>query len=139
MKPVKKKLKNRLSCLFMTAALLTGMTGPQPPARAAAEVTLKIMEGETGHAINRTMHTNEVRSGWTIELNHDRTVKKAEWKTSDPSVMTVSGTNSGATVTTHKEGTAVLTLTVRTDQDETVTDECLISSMTRLEAAKRCD
>lgn len=133
----KRRQKQSLLCLVMTAALLAGMTGPQPPARAAAEVTLKIMEGETGHAINRTMHTDEVRSGWTIELNHDRTVKKAEWKTSDPSVMTVSGTNSGATVTTHKEGTAVLTLTVRTNQDETVTDECLISSMTRLEASRQ--
>ena len=142
MKQVKKQRKKRRQkqsflCLILTAALLTGITGPRPPARAAAEVTMKIMEGETGHAINRNLHTGEVRTGWTIQLSHDRTVKKAEWNTSDPSVMTVNGDNSGATVTAHKEGTAVLTLTVQTNRDETVTDECLISSMTRLETSRQ--
>ena len=133
----KQRRKQSFLCLILTAAVLTGITGPQTPARAAAEVTLKIMEGETGHAINRNLHTGEVRTGWTIQLSHDRTVKKAEWKTSDPAVMTVDGDSSGATVTAHKEGTAVLTLTVRTDKDETVTDDCLISSMTRLETSRQ--
>ncbi len=75
-KKQRKKRRQKRSFLFLilTAALLTGITGPRPPARAAAEVTLKIMEGETGHAINRNLHTAEVRTGWTIQLSHDRTV-----------------------------------------------------------------
>lgn len=70
----KQRRKQSFLCLILTAAVLTGITGPQTPARAAAEVTLKIMEGETGHAINRNLHTGEVRTGWTIQLSHDRTV-----------------------------------------------------------------
>ena len=119
-------------CICLAAALVSGTAGPRPPVQAAAATGVQIMEGETGHAINRTMRTGEVREGWTIRLDHGRTVQKAEWTTSDPSVMTVDGDRNGATVTAHREGTAVLTLTVRTDGDETVTDECLISSMTRL-------
>ena len=131
------KKKRGRGCIYLIAALLLQMVGPQLSARAAADVTVHIMQGELGQAINRTMRSGEERSGWEIELNQGRTVKRAVWKSSDASVMTVDGNNSGATVKTHKEGTAVLSLTVVTDQDETVEDECLISSVTTLDTSRQ--
>lgn len=124
-------MKKKWLIFGMIAALLAQMTGPKQ--------TAYIMQGELGRAINRTMRSGEERSGWEIELNQGRTVKKATWRSSDTSIMTVDGNNSGATVKTYKEGTAVLYLTVVTDQNETLTDDCLISSVTRLDASHQAE
>lgn len=132
-------MKKKWFVYCMVAVLLVQMTGPGQMVKAAADLTAYIMQGELGRAINRTMRSGEERSGWEIELNQGRAVKKATWSSSDPSIMTVDGNNSGATVKTYKEGTAVLYLTVVTDQDETLTDECLISSVTRLDASHQAE
>ncbi len=132
-------MKKKWLIFGMIAALLAQMTGPKQTVEAAAELTAYIMHGELGRAINRTMRSGEERSGWEIELNQGRTVKKATWRSSDTSIMTVDGNNSGATVKTYKEGTAVLYLTVVTDQNETLTDDCLISSVTRLDASHQAE
>lgn len=47
--------------------------------------------------------------------------------------MTVEGNGIEATVTAHKEGTAKLLLTVVTNKDETVKNDCIISVVTKLE------
>ncbi|MCH5265227.1 MAG: Ig-like domain-containing protein [Lachnospiraceae bacterium] len=110
---------------------------PTPSSQAATEVTVYITEGILNHAVNRTMSVGETRAGWGIELNKNRKVKSAVWGTSNTEIATVTGNNSGAVVTAHKEGTAKLKLTVVTDENETVSTECLISSVTVIEADKQ--
>ena len=115
-----------LLAFFFSVSLLC------PEAHAAVEVKVYITEGTLNHAINRTMSVGETRTGWGIELNEGRKVKSAVWQSTDTGVATVVGGAAGATVTAHKEGTARLRLTVVTDKNETVSTDCLISSVTVL-------
>ena len=66
-------------------------------------------------------------------------MQSATWTSSEMGVMTVDGNKDGATVKTHKEGTAVLSLTVVTDKGETVSDQCLISSVTILDSSSQVE
>lgn len=126
-----KKLKRGVA-LFLILALGIPLSCGKEAVKAAEKVEVYITEGALNHALNRTMTVGETREGWKIELTKDRTVKEAVWTSSDTTVAEVSGTKTGAVVTTHKEGTAVITLKVVTNKKETVTNECLISSITSL-------
>lgn len=132
---MKNKRWNAVLLLFM---FLIGMF-PIMPIQAAetTEVKVFITEGTLGHALNRSMTVGETRAGWGIELNKKRTVKSAVWSSSDTSILTVEGNNQEATVTTHKEGTAKILLTVVTNEDETVKHDCIVSSITNLSETEK--
>ncbi len=132
-------MKNtRWKSVFLSFALIICIF-PMMPTRAAetTEVKVFITEGTLGHALNRSMKVGEVRAGWGIELNKKRTVKSAVWSSSDTSILTVEGNNQEATVTTHKEGTAKIFLTVVTNENETVKHDCIVSSITNLSETEK--
>lgn len=131
------KRYRKILCVTLIFSVIFGMAGQQDYVKAAVNATAQITEGALGHAINRTMYAGEERKGWKIGLNQGRKAESATWTSSNTGVMTVDGDESGATVKTFKEGTAVLTLTVVTDKGETVSDQCLISSVTTLEASRQ--
>ena len=131
------KRYREIMCVILMISVLFGVTGRKEHVKAAENVTVQITEGTLGHAINRTMAVGEERTGWKIGLNQGRKVGSATWTSSDLSVMTVDGREDGATVKTYKEGTAVLTLTVVTDKGETVSDQCLVSSVTTLDSSSQ--
>lgn len=135
---MKNMKKMRWKSALLSFALIIGMF-PMMPIRAAdtTEVKVFITEGTLGHALNRSMTVGEVRKGWGIELNKKRTVKSAVWSSSDTSILTVEGNNQEATVTTHKEGTAKILLTVDTNENETVKHDCIVSSITNLSETER--
>lgn len=131
------KRYREIVCVILMLSILFGVAGRQDHVKAAENVIVQITEGTLGHAINRTMSVGEERTGWKIGLNQGRKVGSATWTSSDLGVMTVDGSKEGATVKTYKEGTAVLTLTVVTDQGETVSDQCLVSSVTTLDSSSQ--
>lgn len=135
---MKNMKKMRWRSVLLSFALIIGMF-PMMPIRAAdtTEVKVFITEGTLGHALNRSMTVGEVRAGWGIELNKKRTVKSAVWSSSDTSILTVEGDDQEATVTTHKEGTAKILLTVVTNENETVTHDCIVSSITNLSETEK--
>lgn len=124
--------KKIISVVFILT-LLCGTFYQPYGAYADTALTVYITEGTLNHALNRTMKVGEMRSGWKIELNKKRTVKSATWRSTDTSVITIEGNSSNATVTAHKEGTAKLILTVVTNRDEIVSNDCIISVITPLE------
>lgn len=136
---MKSTIRKSVSYLVLIALLLgTGQTIPKAvKADTAVTVHITQQEGNLNHAEHRTMTVGETREGWEIELNKDRTVKSASWSTSDTSVATVTGNQSSATVAAHKEGTAVLKLTVTTNKGEKVSNECLLSVVTKLSSDKQ--
>lgn len=132
MKPVWKKL----ICYVIIISFVTGIGQYTPDViKADTGVTVFIVqkEGTLNRAEHRTMTVGEIRAGWEIELNKERTVKSALWSTTDTSVATVAGNESSATVTAHKEGTCKLKLSVTTNKGETVSNECILSVVTKLE------
>lgn len=136
MKPIWK----RIICYVMTVLFVTGI-GQYTPNAIKADAGVKVYivqkEGTLNHAEHRTMTVGETRSGWEIELNKGRTVKTASWNTTDISVATVSGDGSSAIVTAHKEGTCKLMLSVTTNEGENVSNECILSVVTKLETDKQ--
>lgn len=131
------KRHKTILCICLIASVFLGMTGGRDYAKAATELSGYITEGELGRASYRSMRVGEERDGWGIGFNQSRTVKSATWSSSDTTVMTVNGNNSGATLKAHREGTAVLSLTIVTNKNETITDECLISSITTLASSSQ--
>lgn len=125
--------QKRVVILLWILGLLCSAYGRKDLTHAATQTKVYITEGTLNHALNRTMNVGEKRSGWEIELNNKRTVKSAKWTSEDTSIMTVEGNEKGAVVTAHKEGAAKLFLTVVTNKDETVKNDCLISVVTKLE------
>lgn len=125
--------RKREAVLLCILALLFCVYGSKDIIYAETQTKVYITEGTLNHALNRTMSVGEMRSGWKIELNNKRTVKSARWTSTNPSIMTVEGNETGATVTAQKEGTAKLILTVVTNKDETVKNDCIISVVTKLE------
>lgn len=136
MKPIWK----RVMCYVIIVSFVMGIGQYTPDViKADTGVTVFIVqkEGTLNHADHRTMTVGEKRAGWEIELNKDRTVKSASWSTTDTSVATVAGNASSATVTAHKEGTCKLKLSVTTNKGETVSNECILSVVTKLETNKQ--
>lgn len=135
-----KSLWKRVICYIIILSFVIGI-GAYTPAviKADTGVTVFIVqkEGTHNHAEHRTMTVGETRAGWEIELNKNRTVKSASWSTTDTSVATVAGNQLSATVIAHKEGTCKLKLSVTTNKGETVSNECILSVVTKLETNKQ--
>lgn len=125
--------QKRLVVMLWLLAMLCSVCRRTDTVRAETQTKVYITEGALNHALNRTMNAGEMRVGWKIELNNGRTVKSARWTSTDTSIMTVEGNEKGATVTAQKEGTAKLVLAVITNKEETVTNDCIISVITKLE------
>lgn len=125
--------QKKVVVMLFILAVLCSVYGWTDDIRAETQTKVYITEGTLNHALNRTMSVGEMRSGWEIELNNKRTVKSAQWTSTDTSIMAVEGDKKGATVTAQKEGTAKLILTVVTNKEETVTNDCIISVVTKLE------
>lgn len=124
--------------VLMSLLLGAGQVAPKAVgADTAVMVHIIQQEGNLNHAEHRTLTVGETRTGWTIELNKDRTVKSAEWSTTDSSIATVTGDKSSASVMAHKEGTSILKLKVVTNKNETVSSECILSVVTKLSADKQ--
>lgn len=126
-------IQKKVVVMLFILAVLCSVCGQTDAICAETQTKVYITEGTLNHALNRTMNIGEKRTGWKIELNNKRTVKSAQWISTDTSIMTVEGNEKGATVTAHKEGTAKLLLTVVTNKEETVTNDCIISVVTKLE------
>ena len=135
-----KPMWKRVICYFIIVLFVTGM-GQYTPDVVKADTGVKVYivqkEGTLNHAEHRTMTVGETRDGWKIELNMERTVKSATWSTTDITVAAVAGNESSATVTAKKEGTCKLKLSVKTNKGETVSNECILSVVTKLESDKQ--
>ena len=136
MKPMLKRMMSYI--VLMAFVFSAGQLSPDV-IKADTAVTLYITqkEGTLNHAEHRTMTVGETRDGWEIELNKDRTVKSASWSTTDTSVATVTGDKTSATVKALKEGTCKLKLSVTTNKGENVSNECLLSVVTKLSTDKQ--
>ncbi len=135
-----KPMWKRVICYFIIVLFVTGM-GQYTPDVVKADTAVKVYivqkEGTLNHAEHRTMTVGETRDGWNIELTMERTVKSAAWSTTDTTVATVAGNESSAIVTAKKEGTCKLKLSVTTNKGETVSNECILSVVTKLESDKQ--
>lgn len=124
-----KRMKKSLCGILLLAMILSVM--PSEKAVLAKEAKVQIYDTVQGNAEHRSMEMGQVRSDFSVKLSSG-TIKSVSWSSNNERVVTIDSKDRAFVILTARdEGTAVIRVTVVTDEGQTLTDTCTISVYTK--------
>ena len=124
-----KRIKKSLCGILLLAMIFSGM--PSGKVALAKEAKVQIYDTVQGNAEHRSMEMGQVRGNFTVKLSSG-TIKSMSWSSNNEKVVMVEERDGPfVNLTARDEGTAVIRVTVVTDEGQTLTDTCTISVYTK--------